>query len=237
MVTVTFIFIRHGESTDNTRTLWAGWRDSPLTNHGMNQAKALGEMLSPVEFKAIHCSDLKRAVMTAEAISDAQSHPKPPVQASALFREQNYGSGEGKRWDSQRISGLTVDEHYERGIYPALRNRSDKFPGGESLEDLADRAKEAIDKILLPYVWDEAHHEAHIVVVSHGLFLVELITALIKRQSARDNGMVQSKDFRGMRNTAWTKVRVSVEVSPLFGFTVLTLRTRKAISAQRELVN
>lgn len=35
---ITFTFIRHGESVDNIRTdphLWAGWRDSPLTMHGI----------------------------------------------------------------------------------------------------------------------------------------------------------------------------------------------------------
>ncbi|KAI9458819.1 hypothetical protein F5148DRAFT_1219875 [Russula earlei] len=33
---VILTFIRHGESTDNLRSIWAGWKDAPLSNHGMN---------------------------------------------------------------------------------------------------------------------------------------------------------------------------------------------------------
>jgi len=108
-----------------------------------------------------------------------------------------------------------MDEHYKRGIYPALRNRSEKFLGGESLNDLAERAEEVIDHILRPYIWDETYDKAHIVIVSHGIFLAELIAALVKRQNTQRTSKVQPRDFRGMRNTAWTKVRVAAQVSNL----------------------
>jgi broad specificity phosphatase PhoE len=75
-------------------------------------------MLSPVLLKVIICSDLKCTMKTAEAIQDAQAEPKPLKITSTLFREQNYGSGEGKKWDTVRIPGLTLEEHYERGLYP-----------------------------------------------------------------------------------------------------------------------
>ncbi|KXN88272.1 hypothetical protein AN958_07731 [Leucoagaricus sp. SymC.cos] len=149
--------------------------------------------------------------MTAEAIRDAQAEPKPPIKPSALLREQNYGSGEGKRWDSRRIPGLSLDEHFERGIYPVLRGRCERFPGGESLDDLAARANDTIDQILLPHVWDEDNYEAHVAVVSHGLFLAELITALVRQDPAQQT--IQPRDFRGMKNTAWTRVRVTAQKS------------------------
>jgi len=172
-------------------------------------------MLSSVQFKAVHCSDLKRALLTAEAVCNAQSDPKPIPQPSVLLRERKYGSGEGKRWDARHMPGLTMDEHYQRGLYPVLRNRSEKFPGGESLCDLAERAEEVIDHILGPYIWDETHDKAHIVIVSHGTFLAELIAALVKRHNTQPMLRVQPRDFRGMRNTAWTKVRVTAQVSHL----------------------
>jgi len=34
MITVTLV--RHGESTDNLKRIWAGWKDAPLSQHGMN---------------------------------------------------------------------------------------------------------------------------------------------------------------------------------------------------------
>lgn len=91
----------------------------------------------------------------------------------------------------------------------------ERFPGGESLDDLAERANSALDQILLPYVWNELNDGAQIAVVSHGLFLAELITTLVKRGSTRSmsSGKTASpRDFRGMQNTAWTKVQVTAEV-------------------------
>ncbi|KAF9454680.1 phosphoglycerate mutase-like protein [Macrolepiota fuliginosa MF-IS2] len=205
---VTFIFVRHGESKDNTRSLWAGWRDAPLTNHGMSQARALGEAFATIHFKALHCSDLKRTIMTADAIHGAQMDPKPTRYSSMLLREQNYGSAEGKRWDSPRIDGLTLEEHYSKGMYPVLRGRSKRFPGGESLEDLEIRAERVIDEILMPYVRDEADGDAHIAIVSHGNFLSELVAALVKRDKPTSRNI---HGCRGMKNTGWTRVVVTTK--------------------------
>lgn len=152
--------------------------------------------------------------MTTEAIHEAQLDPKPPIYQSALLREQNYGSGEGKKWNSSRIAGLSLEKHYERGVYPALRGRSERFPGGESLVDLALRAERVVDDILLSYVSEE-HDEANVAVVSHGLFLSELIAALVRKDDGvRISGReVYARDFRGLKNTGWAKVTATVRVS------------------------
>lgn len=34
MLTITFV--RHGESVDNVKHIWAGWKDSDLSVHGFN---------------------------------------------------------------------------------------------------------------------------------------------------------------------------------------------------------
>jgi broad specificity phosphatase PhoE len=166
----------------------------------------LGAAFLPIQFKAIHCSDLKRAFMTAKAIQDAQTIPKPPLQSSILLREQHYGSAEGKRWDSAQNPRLTLEDHFEKGVYPAPHGRSERFPGGESLDDLAERAEKVIDEVLTPYI-QEDHEEVCVAVVSHGTFLSELMAALVKRDASLKT-TVQARDFRGMRNTGWTKVVV-----------------------------
>jgi len=56
--------VRHGESTDNLRPVWAGWADAPLSQHGMNQAKLLGESLSDYRVDQIFASPLLRAAWT-----------------------------------------------------------------------------------------------------------------------------------------------------------------------------
>ncbi|EMD39877.1 hypothetical protein CERSUDRAFT_112131 [Gelatoporia subvermispora B] len=208
---VTFTFIRHGESTDNLRDVWAGWKDAPLSIHGMNQAKALGESLSSIRFTAINASPLKRALWTAQAVHNAQQEPKPPLTTSPLLREQHWGVAEGQPWTMQPLAGVSIEEHFARGIYPVLHERSQKFPEAESLDDLARRADQAVEEILMPYILQAARsgeRGIHVAIVSHGLCISELIPALMKRDAS---GIHPSCGYRGLFNTAWSRVTVNVK--------------------------
>ncbi|KAI0322361.1 phosphoglycerate mutase-like protein [Amylostereum chailletii] len=205
-------FIRHGESTDNLRSVWAGWQDAPLSNHGMNQALAVGKFFADTRFDAIYASTLKRAYSTAQAVYDGQTDPKPPFTSSPLLREQHFGQGEGHKWTYQREESLTLEEHYARGIYPVLFEDDEKFPGGESPNDLDIRANQAIEELVLPHVWDAAKtgkKGLHIAVVSHGLCISRLIAQLLKKGT----GPLSKADYRGLQNTAWTRVAVDVKES------------------------
>ncbi|KAL6304361.1 phosphoglycerate mutase-like protein, partial [Sparassis latifolia] len=209
--------IRHGESTDNLRSVWAGWKDSPLSNHGKHshicpqQAKEMGKSLSHVRFAAIHTSPLKRALWTAEALRQVQSEPKPPLTTSLLLREQHWGIAEGKPWIMEFLPGVTLEQHYERGVYPVLHGRGQKFPEGESLDDLAARANVAIEEIIMPHIRAAARSGKkgiHVAIVSHGLCISEIILALLKRDGS---GTVHERHYRGLLNTAWSRVTVDVD--------------------------
>ena len=72
-----FIFIRHGEATHNvafheTKDVKVfekeEYRDAPLTEKGIQQAKSAGETLSELHILDIWCSPLKRTIQTAEEI-------------------------------------------------------------------------------------------------------------------------------------------------------------------------
>ncbi|TFY82469.1 hypothetical protein EWM64_g1544 [Hericium alpestre] len=206
-------FVRHGESTDNLRTVWAGWKDAPLSNHGMNQARAVGEYFSNVtKFDAIYASPLKRAFTTAQAIYDRQPEPKPPLTTSLLVREQHFGIAEGKPWSWTQEEGLTLQEHFAKGIYPVLHGDREKFPEGESLVDLGERANQAVEDIILPHVWQAAREgkkDVHVAIVSHGLCISQMVAQLLKRNA----GGIDIKDYRGLLNTAWTRVAVDVKGS------------------------
>ncbi|KAK6500957.1 hypothetical protein TWF506_003715 [Arthrobotrys conoides] len=68
------LFIRHGETTDNLRHVYAGITDSSLTSHGVLQtarlADHIGSTLPPITH--IFSSPLSRAKKTAEAIYEEQ---------------------------------------------------------------------------------------------------------------------------------------------------------------------
>ncbi|KAG9227609.1 hypothetical protein CCMSSC00406_0000745 [Pleurotus cornucopiae] len=206
---VVFTLIRHGESTDNLLPIWAGWRDAPLSNHGMNQAKALGASLADTQFTVIHTSDLKRALMTAEAVQSYQkSDPKPLLVPSTLLREQNYGLASGKPFTKDRLPGLSLEDHFARGVYPIIYNRTEKYPEGESAIDLSRRAVQAVEDILLPYTQqDNPESQVHIAIASHGIFISEVVEALLRMDT--ESGLQHSPNqYRGLSNTGWVRVRV-----------------------------
>lgn len=168
----------------------------------------------------IYASPLKRAFSTAQAVWDAQSLPKPPLSPSPSLREQHWGAAEGHSWLSAQDPGLTLDEHFARGLYPILHERAQKFPGGESLDDLAQRAEQAVAELLMRHVWAtarEGKHGVHVAVVSHGLCISELVRALVRLDAS---GADPGDRYKGLRNTAWTRIAVDVKVSPSKGICI-----------------
>jgi len=98
------------------------------------------------------------------------------------------------------------------GLYPPLRGLDEKYPGGESLIDLAERSKKAITQLVLPHMQKAAREGStgiHVAVVSHGLCIGEMISELLKMNS---NQAVETKYF-GLENTAWTRVVINIEES------------------------
>ena len=208
MLTVTFI--RHGESTDNLKGIWAGWADAPLSNHGMNQARALGQSFSNTPLAAIFASPLKRAHTTAQALHDAQPDPKPPITLCPDFREQHFGVAEGKLWSTHREKGKTLEQMYAEGIFTVPETRSDKFPEGESRDDVATRAERGLQEWVMPFVWKAARSGTwgeHIAVVSHGLCISELVAALMRKNAES----APQREYVGLLNTAWTRVVITVK--------------------------
>lgn len=174
------------------------------------QAKALGVSLSNTQFLAIHTSPLKRAFMTAQAIQDAQPDPKSPLISSPLLREQHFGQGEGKLYRGSRNPGISLEDRFAMGRYPALHSRTENFPGGESLEDLAHRAEQAIKDIILPYVLQEGTQgdHAHVAIVSHGLCISEMVAMLVRKGGQ----LAEAREYRGLINTGWAAITVKTKV-------------------------
>jgi len=178
---------------------------------GSQQARALGEYFKDTHFIAILASPLRRAFSTAQALQDGQDDPKPPLTSSPLLREQHFGVAEGKPWDYRYEPNLSLEEHIAMGKFPVIHSDEEKFPGGESTNDLAIRANQAIEELILPHVQSAARQGlkgVHIAVVSHGLCISQLIAMLLKK----DASGAAAGDYRGLLNTAWTRVTIDVKV-------------------------
>jgi len=172
----------------------------------------LAKALAKRQLFAIHSSGLQRALLTAEAISNEQKG-SISVQVSSLLEEQNYGAGENRPIGKLDRS-MTMAAHYARGIFPAIYTRKERFPGGECSEDVAQRAKQAFEDIIRPYVVREAEKREYgkvVAIVSHRIFLAELLTVIVANGILRKDAPA-SNGGRGMRNTGMTRARITSEV-------------------------
>ncbi|KAK4033710.1 histidine phosphatase superfamily [Parachaetomium inaequale] len=221
MTTMRLFLVRHGETVDNVAGIYAGTRDSPLTAHGVLQARRLGAHLAAIgPVKHIFASDLRRAVETARAVVEAQSavhgvavasqasgssskvdvDGRPNVDGTPLnlklvqlpeLRERDFGSAEGKKFGIDLVLG-----------------------GAESREQMSRRAERFVDGHLVPLftTGEAAAAGGCVVVVAHGLILDSLLRVLLARF-----GPLETVQPGGMRATGWSNtgyVELVVGVGP-----------------------
>jgi broad specificity phosphatase PhoE len=129
---VTFYFVRHGESEANAARRFAGRSDSPLTERGREQAKAVAEALAKVHFDRIVSSPLSRCRDTALVIARRQ---QLPVDLERDLVEIDVGEK----------TGLPFDE--VRGLPEWSDDGFVAWPRGESLDQVLERAHRVITRI------------------------------------------------------------------------------------------
>jgi 2,3-bisphosphoglycerate-dependent phosphoglycerate mutase len=88
------VLIRHGESTWNLENRFTGWTDVPLTDTGIEQAKAAGRLLKAEgwDFDVCYTSVLKRATHTLWHCLDEMDRTWLPVMHSWRLNERHYGA-------------------------------------------------------------------------------------------------------------------------------------------------
>jgi alpha-ribazole phosphatase/probable phosphoglycerate mutase len=151
MVTVLYL-IRHGETEGAEKRRYKGSIDVPLSKNGIRQMALLSAYI-PNPLTAVYCSDLQRAIKSAEVI--AKPHSLNPIIVPSL-RERNFGIWEGMSFDEIR-------EKYPLEFDAWARNPLRFSPmGGESTLEVKERVIDALDKIL------NTHEKEQIAIVSHG---------------------------------------------------------------------
>ncbi|KAK1834492.1 phosphoglycerate mutase [Podospora conica] len=204
------LLVRHGETVDNVAGLYAGVRDSPLTAHGVLQARRLASHLATRSaligsVTHVFSSDLQRAANTAQAIIDAQSpHQGPfslamPDRAQVRLvkvpelRERNFGSAEGKRFGTPRADA-------------------------ETHEEMRVRAATFVRTQLEPVMARGAGQRGVVVVVSHGILLNSLLRVLLMRYApeelARLSAAARSEYLASWSNTGYCEMAVRNVATP-----------------------
>lgn len=137
---------RHGETEWNVLNKVCGLTDVELTENGIAQAKALADKVQDLNVGIVISSPLKRAYETGRMIAEKCSIP---ITTDPRLIEQNYGIYEG------------VDRK-DPDFLANKRNFAYKYPGGESMMQLAYRVYGFLDEI------KEKYSGENVLIVSHG---------------------------------------------------------------------
>ena len=162
------VLIRHGESQWNLENRFTGWVDVPLSPKGEQEAREAGEKVRAFRFDHAFTSVLTRAIRTLEIVLDVIGQPGLPVEQDQALNERMYGELQGLNKTE------TVEKYGEAQVKLWRRSYDVRPPGGESLQDTADR--------VLPYyrerVWPRLAKGETLLVVAHGNSLRALVMHL-----------------------------------------------------------
>jgi probable phosphoglycerate mutase len=134
------LLARHGQTDDNLEPIRAqGFTDTPLNATGIEQAHALAERIArDVALGSLWCSDLSRALTTARIVGERVGlEPRTDPR----LREGDRGD-----WEGRLFIDIARDEPDTYAAW--LRGGADfRFPGGESLQEQADRVWAALQDV------------------------------------------------------------------------------------------
>jgi len=93
----TLVLLRHGQSTWNLENLFTGWRDVPLSPHGVAEAVEAGRLMREAGLSpgVVHTSVLVRAIETADLALAEMGRTWIPVRRSWRLNERHYGALQG----------------------------------------------------------------------------------------------------------------------------------------------
>ena len=192
----TMFLIRHGATVLSREDRFAGSSDVALSDEGIEQAKKLGKRLKHEKISAVYCSDMHRAIHTAEAVG--QPHGLTPIQRPAL-REIDHGHWEGMV--HKAVEEQFAAEYKAWDADPLLTPP----PGGESGLSVLARSLPALAKIVAD------HTNQTIAVVSHKatnrLLLCSILgmdPRLYRARISQDTACLNRIEFRDMNNARVT---------------------------------
>ena len=189
------VLLRHGESTWNQENRFTGWTDVGLTEKGLAEAVAAGQLLKQqgYSFDVAFTSVLRRAIKTLWTVLEEMDRMWIPIHHSWRLNERHYGALQGlnkaetaekfgeeqvliwrRAYDTPPPALTDGDPRLESGNPRYAGLASGEFPKTECLKDTVDR--------FLPY-WLETiapmvRSGKSVVIAAHGNSLRALIKYL-----------------------------------------------------------
>ncbi len=160
------VLLRHGQSQWNLENRFTGWKDVPLTEKGINEAKNAGYLIKKnnVIFDKIYSSVLQRANKTAE-IAVKEAKMEELFKNDHLIYERNQSLNERDYGDLVGLNKAETAEKFgKEQVHIWRRSYDTPPPNGESLKDVVERVSpyftEQIEPLLIK--------EKNVLIVAHG---------------------------------------------------------------------
>lgn len=203
------VLLRHGQSQWNLENRFTGWVDVDLSDKGLNEAKAAGQLLKAHGFRFDHAftSVLKRAIRTLWIALDELDQMWIPETKDWRLNERHYGALTGLNkaetaaeygdeqvhiWRRSYATAPpeldTADKRHPRFDPRYSGLRPDQLPGTESLATTLERVLPYFDSSIAPVL----RQSETVLIAAHGNSLRALI-----------------KHIEGLSDEAITKVEIA----------------------------
>jgi len=156
------LLVRHGKTIENQQNILTGHLPGHLSEEGMEHAKHIASELKDKKIDMIYSSDLTRAIDTTKEI--IKFHKDIQVEYTIEMRERYLGEIQGKKMRSEDVKKSYIFTN------PV---------GGESEEEMFNRAKKFLNKIF------EKHENQTILLVGHN-GINKAIIAVIRKLTYKD---------------------------------------------------
>jgi len=198
---VKLVLIRHGESEWNLENKFTGWTDVDLSENGVKEAHAAGQLLTKdhYQFDLAFSSVLKRANRTMDIVLGEMGEKNIEKHYSWRLNERHYGALQGlnkadsaKKWGDEQVHiwrrsadvqppKLTIEdprfpgnqEKYQDLVKRGEMSESD-LPLTECLVDTANRVKPYFDSAIAPAI----KAGKRVLIAAHGNSLRALVMEL-----------------------------------------------------------
>lgn len=191
----TLVLLRHGQSEWNKENRFTGWYDVGLSEQGVQEAKAAGQLLKEegFAFDVAYTSVLKRAIKTLWLALEEMDRMWLPVVRDWRLNERHYGALQGlnkaetaekhgadqvKIWRRSYDTPpppLTADDPRYLGNDPRYAGLTkDQIPLSECLKDTVERFMPSWDNVIAPAI----KAGQRVLIAAHGNSLRALVKHL-----------------------------------------------------------
>lgn len=165
--------VRHGETELNAANCFRGWENPALNEAGLIAGEAIANFFSYERVGRVICSDLDRAVQTADFIMGSGAALCPYASPDFNLRP----------WGIAAFAGCEKTPALQKKLDYYIQHPDVKIPDGESLSDFQNRQDAMLQYIACPY------EGLPTVIVTH----TSNLTYLAEKVD-RDNGLEPSRD-------------------------------------------